>query len=417
MSKRGSALVVGGGLIGCSAAYYLAERGWQVHLLERDHLGAGASTGNCGYVCPSHVMPLAMPGAVGRTLRTMLGADSPVAVRWRADPALFSWLTRFALQCRRGPMLRAAEGRHALLVSAMQLYRGLLDQGRLDCQWHDAGLMMVYRSRKEFDAFAPMADQLQRDYEVKVTPYADDALLQYEPTLKPGLAGGWHHPGDAHVNPAQLLSSLRRLLVERDVIIEEGVTVESLDITGGKLRQLRTTQGLRSADSVVLATGAETPAFAKPLGCRIPIQPGKGYSLTLPANGTPLPQVPLIFEESHVAVTPWEATLRVGSTMEFAGYDRTANPSRVSLLMRSAREHLRAVPSDAGIEPWVGWRPMVYDGLPCIDRTPAASNAFVAAGNGMIGLATAPATGKLVAELATGETPHIDPAPYSMRRF
>jgi len=200
------------------------------------------------------------------------------------------------------------------------------------------------------------------------------------------------------------------------VEVVEQAEVQSLDLREGRLQGVNTSAGYQPAELAVVATGAEAPRFAQPLGCKLPIQPGKGYSLTL----SPVPQPPahpMIFESHHVAITPLEGALRIGSTMEFAGYDRSINRRRMELLWRSAREHLREVPETDSVVEWAGWRPMTYDGLPCIDRAPAAENVVVAAGNGMIGVASAPATGRLAAELAVGAAPFIDPQPYALRRF
>ena len=234
--------------------------------------------------------------------------------------------------------------------------------------------------------------------------------------MRDGLAGGWHFPGDAHVRPDMLIGGLRRGLTTRGVELLEEVEVTSLRVEAGRLAAVETKEGPLSADLVVLATGAEAPRFAKPLQCRIPIQPGKGYSLTMRPLSAP-PRIPMIFEEHHVAVTPLSSAFRVGSTMEFTGYDRTLKRRRLDLLRRSAAEHLKEPLPEQVDEEWCGWRPMTFDGLPCVGRAPGAANVFVAAGNGMIGLATAPATGKLVAELASDEEPHVDPQPYSLHRF
>jgi D-amino-acid dehydrogenase len=298
----------------------------------------------------------------------------------------------------------------------MELYRQLVAEEGLDCQWQDQGLLMVYKSHQDFDRFSKTAAILNQEFGVTATPFAGDEVATLEPALRRGLAGGWLFPGDAHVRPERLLASLRKLLENHDVKIEEGVSVRALTIQGRRLSSVETSHGPKSADIVVLATGAEAPAFAKPLHCRIPIQPGKGYSLTMPyAND--VPRIPMIFEEHHVAVTPFNGFLRIGSTMEFAGYDRSLNPKRLALLMKTAKDHLIDVPHAGTVEKWAGWRPMIYDGLPCIDRAPGAENVIVAAGNGMIGLATATATGKLAAEIASYSTPHIDPKPYSLSRF
>ncbi|MEN1678831.1 MAG: FAD-dependent oxidoreductase [Planctomycetota bacterium] len=416
MPAEREAIVIGGGLIGCSSAFYLAQHGWRVRLLERDTIGAGASSGNCGYICPSHVQPLAVPGAISQTLKTMARRDSPVAVTAPWRPSLIAWLMRFALACRAGKAQRAARGRHALLASSNRLYRELLTGGGLNAQLQDRGLLVAYRHEGPLDRFASTAEMLRGEFGVEVNKLAGAELQDFEPALRDDLAGAWFFPGDADVEPYELLHALVDRLSELGVAIEEGVSVESLEVTGGKLRRLVTNRGDFTAETVVVAAGAETPRFAGPLRCRIPIQPGRGYSLVVD-NPVPAPARPIIFEESHVAVTPMAGGMKIGSTMEFAGYNRKPNPARVALLRESTRQHLRGEIGEPRDPVWVGWRPMVYDGVPCIDFAPGASNVIVAAGNGMIGLATAPATGRLVAELASGAEPHIDPAPYSLRRF
>ena len=127
--------------------------------------------------------------------------------------------------------------------------------------------------------------------------------------------------------------------------------------------------------------------------------------------------MPMIFEDSHVAVTPFENQLRVGSTMQLTGYDRSVDRSRVEMIRRDAQRYLGTELPPAPAKAWTGWRPMMADDLPCIDRAGRARNAWIAAGNGMIGLSTAPATGQIAAQLITGQTPTIDPAPFSLSRF
>ena len=416
MSDSRSAIVIGGGLVGCSSAYYLCRAGWSVTLLEREKIGSGASHGNCGYVCPSHAMPLSGPGVVAHTLPSLFKRDGPLAIPPRFDPTLWKWLLQFTRQCTSDRMMHAANGRNALLASSMNLYREIVRDESIDCEWTDRGLLLVYKSTKDFAGYKATADLLRREFGIEAVSYAGEEVKELEPSLKSGMAGGWHFPGDAHVRPDKLLTGLRQAIERHGGRICEGVEVRSLSMGGGRVASVETSKGSFTADTVVLATGAEAPQFKQAIGCRLPIQPGKGYSLTMPPLKTP-PKIPMIFEEHHVAVTPLETSFRVGSTMEFTGYDRSINPKRVALLRKSAAEHLEEPLPETVDEEWAGWRPMSVDGLPCIGPSLAADNLIVAAGNGMIGLATAPATGKLVAEIASGLTPHIDATPYSLSRF
>ena len=151
-----------------------------------------------------------------------------------------------------------------------------------------------------------------------------------------------------------------------------------------------------------MATGAWTPLLNRELGCKVPIQPGKGYSITMPRPAK-CPTIPLIFEEHRVAVTPMQSGYRLGSIMEFAGYDRTINPRRIEMLRSGASHYLLEPTAEPVVEQWYGWRPMTPDSLPIIRRSPARNNVVIAAGHNMLGLSMAPATGKQVAEMLSGE--------------
>jgi D-amino-acid dehydrogenase len=212
------------------------------------------------------------------------------------------------------------------------------------------------------------------------------------------------------------MAELKRVLVGRDVLVAENSEVTGLRVTGGKAVAVDTASGDRPADAVVFATGAWTPKLNSILGCKVPIVPGKGYSITT-SRPRVCPAYPLIFEEHRVAVTPFARGFRIGSTMEFAGYDDRLNRDRLRLLRDGAAAYLREPAGDAVQEEWWGWRPMVYDGNPVIDFTPVASNVVIAAGHGMLGLSQATGTGKLVAELLNGGKPHIDVGAYSLKRF
>ncbi|HJQ78843.1 MAG TPA: FAD-dependent oxidoreductase [Lacipirellulaceae bacterium] len=416
MAKNKSAIVIGGGVIGCATAYYLRQQGWDVRILEARQIGRGCSHGNCGFICPSHVLPLTIPGAIWPVMRRMFRRDSAIYVKPRWDPALWRWFMRFALGCRERHVMGRAAARHALLASSMKLYRQLIADESLDVEWDDRGLLLVFKSPHEFEGYERVAALVRDEFGVVASPYDGKQLTMLEPALRSGPAGGWHYPGDAHLRPDRLMAELKSRLASRGVDIAEGVKITHFTIENGRARSIDTTAGAMSADQFVLATGAEAAVFAKQLGCRIPIQPGKGYSITMRRSGA-LPSIPIILEEFHVAVTPWASGLRIGSTMEFVGYDTQINRRRIDLFQRAVAEYLIDPPTGPIEEEWCGWRPMTYDDLPCIGHAPGAANVVIAAGHGMIGMATAPASGKLAAELISGESPHVDPGPYSLRRF
>ena len=415
MAEPRHVVVVGGGVVGAACAHYLVESGWRVTVLDRGRFGAGCSHANCGFVCPSHVLPLAGPGAISSTIRTLLKRNGPLRVRPWANRGLGRWLLAFARRCNRADMLAAGRGIHALLTSSRALYDELV-RGGLECEWEARGLLFVFHGRAGMEHYAATDELLRAEFGVGAKPFAGDAVRDLEPALKPGLGGGWLYDTDAHLRPDRLMRSWRAWLERRGVVIREGCEVRGFVRDGGKARAVATSAGELAADAFVLAAGAWSPRWNDHLGCRLPIQPGKGYSVTTARPAT-CPGVPLIFEEHRVAVTPMQSGYRLGSMMEFVGYDDTIPPKRIAYLKQAAELYLDEPAGEPVEETWFGWRPMTPDGLPVIGPSPAMGNVWIATGHNMLGLSMAPGTGKLVAELLDGRPAHVDPAPYSPGRF
>jgi D-amino-acid dehydrogenase len=414
-AKAGQVVVVGGGVVGAACAYYLAKAGRAVTLVEQRSFGSGCSHGNCGYVCPSHVLPLARPGALRETLKTLFVKNSPLLVRWRLDPSMWRWFWQFARHCNQRDMLQAGHAIQALLTSSRSLYDELVDAALTDIEWETRGLLLVFRSQRGMDHYAATDQLLRREFDLAAARHDGAGLLELEPALNPGIAGAWHYQTDGHLRPDKLMLAWRRVLAAQGVEILEGCELRELVVEGHLARRLITNLGAIDADQVVVATGAWTPLLQRLLRVPIAILPGKGYSLTMPRPKV-CPKYSMIFEEHRVAVTPMASAYRIGSTMEFAGYDASLNPARLQLLRDGAAVYLREPYAEPVLESWAGWRPMSPDSLPLIGPTPAIDNLFIAAGHGMLGVSMSPATGRLVAELVCGETPHIDPAPYAVGR-
>jgi D-amino-acid dehydrogenase len=409
-------IVIGGGVIGTASAHYLADRGCHVTLIDKGSHGGGCSHGNCGYVCPSHVFPLTTPGAINDALRSLLKRNAPFRVKRRIDPGLWYWLYKFARRCNFDCMMQAAVGIQNLLVSSMTEYERLVEREGLQCEWEKKGLLYVYRSRERYEGFAKTNVILRDRFNEPAAQIDADTLQSMEPALKPGMAGAWYYEQDAHVRPDRLMSSWRAMLQLRGVEVRENCELHGFVSRNGKAAAAATSQGEIEGDHFVVATGSWTPFLKKHLGCKVPIQPGKGYSMTMPRPQI-CPKYPIIFPETRVAVTPWQSGYRLGSTMEFAGWDPTVHPARLQLLRDGSRDYLQEPYCEPVLETWCGWRPMTWDSLPIIDRTPRFANVTIAAGHNMVGISMGPGTGKLVAEIVTGAQPHIDPQPYSVSRF
>lgn len=417
-------VVIGGGVIGAACAHYLSRSGWQVTIVEQKQFGSGAAHGNCGYVCPSHILPLPGPGVIRKTLKAMFSPDSPFSIKPRFDLSLWSFLFQFARRCNRKDMLAAGVTLQKMLNSSHALYEELFSTEPLEAEWQKSGILYPFLHQAGMEHFAENNQLLQEHFGHSADRYDADEVSKLEPALKSGMAGGWYFPGDAHLRPDKLMSSWKSLLEARGVSILEwhefqGFSNGKSNGTAAKTNRpacAKTSKGDVEADAFVVATGAWTPLLNQHLGCHVPIQPGKGYSLTMPRPGR-CPRIPLIFEEHRVAVTPWPSGYRLGSIMEFAGYDESLHPKRIEMLRSGASHYLHEPTAEPIIEQWYGWRPMTPDSLPIIDRSPTMANVFIAAGHNMIGVSMATATGKLIEELLNGSPTHVPIEPMSIKRF
>ena len=345
-------------------------------------------------------------------MRSMFHRNPPVSVKPRIDLDLFRWFLKFASCCNPRDMETGAEARKALLNSSRTLFDQLLEAEGLECEWEPRGSLFVYRTASGFDGYGKLVP-LIRELGVKVEPLTGKELTAREPALRDDLAGGWYHKDDAHLRPDRLMVGLRETLISQGVQVIENCEVKSFQGENGRAAAAVTDRGEMGADAFVMATGAWTPFLSAAMGRRLPIQPGKGYSITMSRPGL-CPVHPCFLQEVKVAATPWPSGFRLGSTMEFAGYDTSVRPGRIRALTRGARKYLKEPEGEVVEEEWYGWRPMTYDGVPFIDVSPVLENVMIAAGHNMVGLSMGPGTGKLIAELLCNEPPHIDPRPYAM---
>lgn len=409
-------IVVGGGVIGGFCAWELAKAGVPVTLLEQNRFGAGCSYGNCGYVSPSHLLPLAQPGTILKTLKAMLKPNSPFSIRPSWSLQSISWFWNFMWSCNSRQMLSAAQGLHSLLMSSKNRYQELVKSHELACQWKEMGILFVFEHQSEFESFSVTEKLIRENFGVGAEAYSTSRLVEFEPSIKPIVAGAWHYKGDCHLNPGMLMRSLKSQLERTGVEIVESITVNDFVIVKDRVQSVQTNHGLWSADQIVFATGAWSAQLQKKLGFSIPIQPGKGYSITLPCPAN-MPTTPIIFEDTHVAITPFEDRFRIGSTMEFAGFDQSIRAKRLQLLRDSARRYLDIDWHESQEEHWFGWRPMTWDSKPLIGRVPKLENVWLCAGHGMLGISMAPASGQLLRELMLRQSPHLPPEPFSLQRL
>lgn len=407
-------LIIGGGAIGLATALALLEAGRSVRILDAGAVGGGASHGNCGTITPSHAPPLAAPGVVAQALRWMFTPDAPLYLKPRLDPALWHWLLRFAARCNPRDWRQSTQARAALLNDARARLADWVSRYGLQCEFEEEGLDYVFRDPRKFQQYVDES-RLLAGFGIATEILGGSDYEREEPAMLPGVAGAIRFPGDARLRPDRYVAELARVVRERGGLIEEQCRVDRLESTPDGVR-LATSRGERKGGDAVIALGAWTPAFARRLGIRAPIQPGKGYSITY-SRPARVPRHPMVLKDRSVCVTVWGSGFRLGSTMEFSGHDDTLNATRLAALERGAREFLREPVGAEVHERWCGWRPMTWDDLPLLGRAPGQRKVWIAAGHGMLGISMSTATGQLMADLMTGRPPAFDPSPYRPERF
>ncbi|MBI2191199.1 MAG: FAD-dependent oxidoreductase [Planctomycetes bacterium] len=399
-------LVIGGGVVGVCAAYYLRQRGREVTLVEKGEVCSGCSYGNAGLIVPSHSVPLAAPGVMAKGLRWMFNPDSPFYIKPRLDVELLAWLWKFRGACRADAARRAMPFLRDLSRASLELYKELAKLDGLQFDFERKGLLGLYRTEKALKEGADEARMLDGiGIPSKILSPAE--IRQIEPGLDTPAIGAVYYPEDAHLAPARFVKGLSHVAGEMGVTLRPGTEVLGFEWEGRSMTRVRTTRGSFRPREVVLACGSWSPGLARGLRLKLPIQPAKGYSVTV-RRPAACPDTPLLLAEAKVGVTPMGENLRFAGTLELAGMDFSITERRVQAILRAVPLYLPGLGSLELVEIWRGLRPCTPDGLPFIGRPGAYDNLVVAAGHAMIGVSLGPATGKLVSQIATGEPPLAD---------
>ena len=415
-SDRDDVLILGGGVIGLACALQLRKAGASVRVLEQGTPGCGSSHGNCGTITPSHAASLAMPGMIGVALRSIVHADAPLYLDPRLDGPRLRWLLGFARHCNWRDFHAATHARLAILQRSRRLLGELVRDEGLDCEFSEQGTLHVYRTDRLRQADEKGHAALLEKLGVTVQRLDGAEVEAMEPALKPGVAGGVLHPQDASLRPDRYAAELARRVLECGGTIESGACIEGFITDGTRITGVRTSRGAFRGERIVMALGAWSPLLARQLGLRLPMQPGKGYSITWDRPAL-APRRALSLREPSVCVTCWSDGFRLGSTMEFSGYRTGLNRTRLEALRRGAAANLREPAGGRLLEEWWGWRPMSVDEVPIIGPSTRWTNLCLATGHGMLGVSMSAATGELVASLLAGTPALLDATPYAPARF
>ena len=418
MEKR--VVIVGGGVIGWSSAFYCARRGWRVTLVDRNPAQRdGCSFGNAGMLVTSHFVPLAAPGMVALGLKWMWNPASPFYVKPRLSWDLLDWGLKFWRAATQEHVRRAAPLLRDLSLASRRCFEELAALPRSDFGLVRKGLLMLCRTRHALDEEIRTA-KLGRALGIPSEVLDPRQVAALDPGIRMNVAGAVYFPQDCHLTPDRFVTQLQDRLAADGTEFAWNTEVTGWRVEGGRtIRAVTTRDGSEiEADEFILCGGSWSPLLARKLGLRIPMQAGKGYSLTL-MKPRQLPEICAILTEARVAVTPMAGALRFAGTMEIAGLNEDINPVRVRGIIAAAGKYYPEFqPSDFdGVAPWRGLRPCSPDGMPYVGRTAKCANLSIATGHAMMGMSLGPITGRLMADVLAGETPQIDMAQLSPDRY
>ncbi len=413
--RQSHTVVLGGGIVGLSAAFFLAKRGERVTVIERSPLGVGASSGNAGIIALGHP-PLPRPGLPGRLLRLLLDRASPLYIPPRLDPRLIGWTLSFLRACSAASYERSLEILARLGWKAGACISEIIDGESIECEYHRRGWLEVFRTAEAMQEGRETADRL-RPFGYNIEEVSAEELRRREPAFSEGVVGALHYTDSAFANPEKFVIALAARAANHGARLLFETEARRVVVNDGRFRSVELCDGRRiNGDRVVLAAGAWTTGLAAAIGVRVPMQPGKGYHIDLAA--VPFrPSTTCVLAETFVAVTPLGEGLRLAGTVELSGLDLRISRDRLERLMTGARSYLRGIDSAEVVSEWCGLRPLTADGLPAIGWARGVEGVFIATGHAMMGFQLGPLTGLLASEILLDGSPSIEIGTMRADRF
>ncbi|UII76048.1 FAD-dependent oxidoreductase [Flagellimonas sp. HMM57] len=416
MGANKNVVVVGGGIVGLSTAYFLQREGHQVTVLDKGDITSGASFVNAGYITPSHIVPLASPGMISKGIKYMFNSSSPFYMKPRFDLDFMKWAWYFKKSSSNEKVERAMPIIRDINLLSRELYEGIKSSGDLgDFHLERRGLLMLYQTEKARDHEMEVA-QKAGDLGLEVNYLDNGGLQKIEPKIELNAMGAIHYECDGHTTPSQFMERMVNFLPKVGVKLRKNEEVLDMIFSRDTITKVKTSKNEYQADEVVFAAGSWTSVLSKKMNIELPLQAGKGYRINVesPTNIT----MPAILMEAKMAVTPMQGFTRFAGTMEFSGINKIIRKERVEAIARGAARYYKGlkISEEDKSNAKCGLRPVTPDGLPYIGTSTKYKNLTFATGHAMMGWSLGPATGKLVSEMISGKKLSMDIVPFAPQR-
>ena len=407
-------VVIGAGIIGACSALRLAREGRRVLLVDRLEPGSACSFGNAGALSPSAMVPMALPGMLGKVPQWLSDPLGPLAVRWSYLPQALPWLLRWIAESRQERVEVASAALAALNRDTIDGYRELLSPAQFADLVRMTGHLYVYRAKPESTGDR-LAQALRDRHGIRSRWLDAREVHELEPRLSDAYTSGMLLPDNGYaVNPQRLVRTLVDNFVEAGGQLLRDEVARLVPLSGGRVTVVTRTASFEAA-SVVLAGGAWSNELLRPLGCAVPLETERGYHVMLERPSF-APNLPMMIADRKFFLTPMEHGLRIAGTVEIGGLKAAPNWKRANALFTQAKEVFPGLTAH-GSSTWMGMRPSMPDSVPMIGRLDRAPGIMLAFGHGHLGMSGGPGTSRLISDLVLGTTPFVDPRPYRADRF
>jgi D-amino-acid dehydrogenase len=408
-------LVLGAGMVGVSAALHLQARGRSVALVDRRGAAEETSLGNAGIIQREGVVPYGFPRDVKKLFLYALNQLPEAHLHWTALPSIAPWLFRYFWNSSPEKIARSARAMRPLVERCVIEHEALMEQAGVTGMIRRTGYMRVFRDAKRFDEQAKVEEHNRTVYGVNAEVRTPDQIREMEPHLTGNLAGAFHYVDPVSVaDPSALGKAYADLFRRRGgtFLTADARTLE--EAPDGW--QVRTVDDVVTARDVIVALGPWSTEVLEPLGFKVPLGVKRGYHMHFRARGNASLSRPVIDVENGFLLTPMTKGIRLTTGAEFARRGAPPTPVQLSKVEPVARD-LFPLADRVDPKPWLGARPCLPDMVPMLGPVPGRKGLWADFGHHHLGFTLGPVSGRLLAEMITGETPHTDPWPYRADRF
>ena len=415
--SHSNVIIIGGGAIGLSTAYYLNRSGLSVTIVDANEPNSEiiCSWGNSGMIVPSHIVPLAAPGVIKQGLKWLLDAESPFSIELKPSLEMLSWLLKFRKAANSNHVESGAKLLQELGLRSRKLY---LDIGeKIDIGLETNGILMLCNSESAMEEEFKIS-KMARDLGMEAIDLDQSGVQKLETGMRVDVKGGVHYPLDCNIDPVLFMDLMKTYLIQNGVTINYKKPITEIIVNQNRVESVKSNDESWSADYVVLSAGSFSSKLVKQIGLKMQLMSGKGYSYTLESRKTK-PSVPAILIEARIASTPMGKKWRFGGTMTVTDSNRLINKKKLYAMARYVKNYYPEYESSwvHGFKPWVGLRPLSADGIPYIGSFKKIPNLIAATGHAMMGISMAPVTGEIINNIISGQKSNFNLKMLSPDRF